>query len=214
MNEIQLTTFYLVRHGETDWNSQNKIHGQKDIPLNNKGERQADDLAKELKKVAFDLAFSSDLLRAKRTAEIIALEHKLQVQTTRLLRERYFAELEGEHPKLLRTYDEMLDKLSEKSRLQYRITDKSENDDEFISRLLVFLRETAITHPGKKILVATHGGVIRILLIHLGEFTYQSIRNYRIANTGYIVLNSDGVDFFVKEKHGIEQIKPNVSVAQ
>ena len=74
----------------TEWNEIGLIQGHSDSPLTAQGITQAKELAKKLKNVKFDLIFSSDLLRAKRTAEIIALEHKLFVQTSKLLRERDF----------------------------------------------------------------------------------------------------------------------------
>src|ERR1041385_1316907 len=88
-------TFYLIRHGQTDWNKEHLLQGIVDNVLNEAGERQAKELAKTLHHVHFDLAFSSDLLRAKRTAEIILLEKKVHVETTKLLRERAFGKHEG-----------------------------------------------------------------------------------------------------------------------
>ena len=63
---------YLVRHGETDWNQAGLLQGQTDIALNAQGLEQAHDAAERLKKVPFEIAFCSPLIRAKRTAEIIS----------------------------------------------------------------------------------------------------------------------------------------------
>lgn len=66
-------TIYLVRHGETDNNKNNIIQGSVvDMALNKKGEKQAQQGAARLKKIPFTAAFSSDLVRAKQTAEIIS----------------------------------------------------------------------------------------------------------------------------------------------
>ena len=62
--------FYMMRHGETDWNNQGLIMGQKDIPLNKKGEKQAEQAQEILKDLRFGQVFSSPLKRARRTAEI------------------------------------------------------------------------------------------------------------------------------------------------
>lgn len=67
-------TLYIVRHGQTDWNVRKIIQGHSDIPLNTEGQEQARVLAESLKNVHFDKIISSDLVRAKRTAEIVALE--------------------------------------------------------------------------------------------------------------------------------------------
>ena len=203
MNNKNLTTFYIIRHGETDWNVERKIQGHTDIPLNANGELQAQSLAKELQKISFDLVFSSDLLRAKRTAEIIALERKVEVQTTRLLRERNFGNMEGEPSRLFRDYDELLKELSHEQRFTHKLADNIENDEALISRILTFVRETAVTHPNKTILMVTHGGVIRTLLIHLGAYKYND--TFHIGNGAYVKITADGTDFFVKQTKGIER---------
>lgn len=197
----------MVRHGQTDWNVQRKIQGQKDIPLNAVGEQEAKELAKHFKDIHFDFAFSSDLLRAKRTAEIIALEHKLAVETTKLLRERHFGKLEGEPSAAFFTQLKLIEELSHEERLKYRLTDDYETDEEFISRVLTFIRETAIVYPDKNILVGTHGGTLRMLLMHLGEFSYKDNDAHHIKNGGYIILESDGVDFFLKKITGVTHFK-------
>ena len=202
------TKFYIIRHGETNWNAKKIVQGQVDIPLNKTGEKQAEALAKELKYEKFDLAFSSDLLRAKRTTEIIALEHKLTVETTRALRERMFGEYEGKTTeKMSQTYSALVTKLNREERLRFKLTDKAESDEEMISRIFTFLRETAIVFPGKKILTGTHGGVIRILLVHLGYMSYEELSRKRILNGGFVILESDGTDFFIKEVNGIKDIE-------
>lgn len=86
---------YIVRHGETEWNVRKLLQGQKDSNLTEKGKEEAERLAKKFKDTPFDAIFSSDLLRAKRTAEILAVEHNLAIQTNKLLRERHFGRLEG-----------------------------------------------------------------------------------------------------------------------
>lgn len=80
-------TFYIVRHGETEWNVKGLVQGHTDIPLTKKGKRQARQLAKKLSRINFNAVFSSDLLRAKQTAQLIALEKKIAVKTTQALRE-------------------------------------------------------------------------------------------------------------------------------
>jgi len=207
MTEKKLTTFYIVRHGETDWNNKKVVQGHTDIPLNKTGQNQAKEIAKKFKDIKFDLAFSSDLLRTKHTAEIILLERKLVVETTKVLRERYFGSLEGKHVSVLHSHMQLLRQLNKEARVKHKIAGEVESDDEFSSRILTFLRETAVSYPGKTIFVSAHGGTIRQLLIHLGELTYEQSDIITVINTGYIKLETDGVDFFVKEKAGIKKRK-------
>lgn len=71
--------------------------------------------------------------------------------------------------------------------------------------MFTYLREVAVAYQGKDILVVSHGGVMRILLDHLGK----RVARGATANTAYIKLESDGVEFFVKETEGIKFEKPN-----
>ena len=94
--------FYLVRHGQTDWNRAGKIQGTTDIPLNETGRKQAEQLATVLKersgypaKTRIDAVYASPLARAFQTAEILAKEEKLPLRRLTGLRERDFGCWEG-----------------------------------------------------------------------------------------------------------------------
>jgi broad specificity phosphatase PhoE len=162
-------------------------------------------MAKKLADVKFDAAFSSDLIRAKRTAEIISLEKKLAVQTTKALRERYFGKFEG---KDWIKYDNEIVTLLKKYRKVGYDQKKAimEVDDSMISRVTTFLREIAVGYPGKNILMVSHGGLMRTILIHLGFGTYETLPPGSIGNLGYFKLKSDGVDFFIEETDGITRL--------
>jgi len=201
-----MTTFYIVRHGETDWNKKRIAQGHKDIPLNETGELQAKEAAIKLRNIQFDLAFSSDLLRAKRTAEIIILNRDLEIKTTKALREKKLGTLEGQSSDVFHAQMKLLKALSHNDRLKHKLNDTSETDEEVISRIFTFLRETAIAYPEKTILVTSHGGIFHMILLHLGVMDYTASDAMRIKNTGYIKLESDGVEFFVKEQIGIESL--------
>lgn len=198
-------TIYIVRHGETVWNIEGKLQGQKDSALTEKGIEQAREVAMRFKNVHFDAIFSSDLLRAKRTAEIIALDRKIAVETRELIRERNFGNYEG------RLYQELDEKISlmkdlnTKQRFSFKIHPEVESDEEIANRFVTFLREAAVAYEGKTILIVSHGGTMRALLIKLG-FSGEWPNNF-IENTGYIKILSDGIDFFVKETHGISNLK-------
>ncbi len=200
----QYCTFSIVRHGETEWNRKGLIQGHEDSPLTLLGTEQAKQLGAELQHLHFDAAFSSDLLRAKRTAEIMLLERKVIVQTTALLRERAFGKYEGQPHSSVKAIEELFETLSEEEIFRYKDSEDVESDEEIITRFITFIREVAVALPGKKVLVATHSGIMRAFLIHLGVATYKNFGHNHISNTAYITLDSDGVDFFVRETKGIE----------
>lgn len=87
---------YLVRHGETEWNSMRKLQGQTDIPLNEYGIELAEITAKELKDIKFDRIFSSPLIRAVQTAEILRGDRDLEIKTDDRMKEINFGTCEGD----------------------------------------------------------------------------------------------------------------------
>ncbi len=203
-----LTTIYIVRHGQTEWNVQGLLQGHDDSPLTKEGEEQAHLIAKELNKIHFDEAFSSDLLRAKRTAEIIAAEHKLTVKTTKLLRERCFGKYEGKpYKEFNQAFRELIKKYenaSDKEQMGLKMAPDIESPREALQRFIPFLREIAIKFIGKKVLLVTHGGILKNFLIQIGFATNKTLPFGSVNNLATIVLESDGVDFFIKETKGIK----------
>lgn len=206
------TTFYLVRHGESHGNVQNVIQGQANSPLTERGERQAADLAQSLRGIAFDHAFSSDLIRAHRTAEIVAREHQLVVNTTALLREHRMGSAEGQDKEQYRERNKELlaryERSTEEDKWAARIPEDAESDAEMIGRLLTFLRETAVTYPETTILVGTHGGVLRTLLVHLGWGTHAEVPKGSVQNAGRVVVRTDGTDIELVEVAGVTKNGP------
>lgn len=194
-------TLYIVRHGETEWNVKKIIQGHEDIPLNKKGEAQAKELAKKLGHIKFDAVFSSDLIRAKRTAEIINIEKKLVIQTTKALKERYFGKYQGKSFAINNTMMKLINNLKTVTGPGAK---EVEGDEKIISRLITFLREVAVAYAKKTILIVSHGGPMRTLLIHLGFATYDNFTEGQIDNLAYIRLKSDGIEFFVEETEGIK----------
>ena len=206
-----LTTLYIVRHGETEFNAKEIMMGYTvDSALTKKGKGQARKTAEELSHIHFDEVFSSDLSRAKRTAEIITLERKLAVKTTQALREQCYGRYEGKTYEVfqsaLRELLEKYEELSDKEKLHFRLEEGMETDAEAGSRFITFIREIAVAYPAKTILLVSHGDVIKYFLIHIGYATYSQLRDGSIENCSYVKIQSDGVDFFVRETRGIHKI--------
>ena len=197
-------TLYIIRHGETDWNVRHLVQGQSDIPLNKNGEWQAKEMGKKLRHIHFAAAFSSDLLRTKKTAELIMIEKKIVIQTTKVLRERNYGRLEGKSwltdSQELKSLWEKTYTLTDEQRKKYRL-ERVENNEDLMSRFIPFIRELAVAYPRKNVLIVTHGGLMRTFMNHLGFM----IESGSIKNTAYIKLVSDGVDFFIKETYGVEK---------
>jgi broad specificity phosphatase PhoE len=154
-----MTTILLARHGETDWNAQRRVQGHSDTPLNDNGRAQALALAETLDGAVVDAVYSSDLARASDTAQVVADRLGLPVRVLPELRERHFGTWEG---------------LTDKEILARFPAAKSgswgdgETKEEMRERVLAGLRRIAAEHPGGRVLVVTHGGPVRALLVESG----------------------------------------------
>lgn len=153
-----MTHIGFIRHGITDWNIEKRVQGHTDIPLNETGRMQALALAERLRDENWDLIYSSDLSRAKETAEIIAEVLGLSVKTDNRLREMACGEIEGT------TLEERLSKWgSHWKALSLGI----ESKESIVSRGLSFATYVLDTYKDSKVLVVSHGALIRLTLKHL-----------------------------------------------
>ena len=146
------TTLLLARHGQTDANLERRWQGQTETSLNDVGREQARALARALAGDPPDAIFSSDLDRARETAEILAAELGLPVRTDPRLREVDVGSWAGRsveetHGPDLRPLD-------------YVIQEEPRIFEEMRSRVLAALAEIAGAHDGERVLVVTHGGPI------------------------------------------------------
>jgi len=94
--------------------------------------------------------------------------------------------------------------LSEKEAKSFKFADDIESDEEVIGRFITQLREIAVAHPSKTILIITHGGCIRTFLMHTGYVKWGELPVGSFSNAGYAKVQSDGVDFFIREVRGIK----------
>ncbi len=199
--------FHIVRHAQSEGNVKGIVQGHADYPLTELGRTQAQSCSIELSTIAFDDAFSSDLLRTVETAEIIATKHQIAVTSTQLLREQNFGKFNGASVQM---FEDKLDALLAKhrslaleQRFSHRAHPEIESDEEMMTRMIPFLRSTALTNLDKNILIVSHGSIMRTLLVRLGYATFEQLTHSAIGNCGYIKLDSDGVDFFIRSTHGV-----------
>jgi probable phosphoglycerate mutase len=139
-----VTTLLLVRHGETDWNAEGRLQGHTDRPLNDFGRRQAKELAERLAGEGADAIYASDLVRARDTAEIIGARLGLPVVIDADLREKNWGSWEG------LTGDERV-----------HVEFVGESTEEHRKRVLRAVHRIAERHPGRRVVVVTHGGSLR-----------------------------------------------------
>lgn len=143
---------YVVRHGQTDWNLKNKIQGQVDISLNENGIKEAYVLKDLLDDVTFYKIFSSPLLRARRTAEIIS-SSRIPISIDYRIIERDFGEFEG------LTKDDF-DSSSFWNYSYDSNYEKAENLKHLLDRVYSFLDEYKQIYEKNNVLLVTHAGII------------------------------------------------------
>ncbi len=160
---------YLVRHGQTDWNIDHRIQGSTDIPLNDTGIKQAEELAKQLKGKQFDAIYSSPLTRARQTAQILTGRDDLILDED--LRERYFGELEGKHVDWSQIGDDLDRRLNLKVYGMEPVNDMLARTNRFVERI------KSQYGPDVEILIVAHGGILRIL--HYSIVGYDDDTNFR-----------------------------------
>lgn len=204
-NHLSNCTFYIVRHGETEWNAKGLIQGWGDSRLTKLGGEQARQLANTLASIQFDRVFSSDLLRAQKTAKIIVADRKISINTSAKLKEQCFGSCEGMKREDFLQLFVGWKELPQEEKLNYKVAKGAESDNEAVSRVIEFLKDIAGNNFGKKILIVTHGGIMRYLLIKLGWATYETLE--RVSNGAYIKLCSNGRTFDIEETVGITKKK-------
>lgn len=156
-----MTTFGIVRHGETEWNAQQRVQGRTDIPLNDTGRAQAAETGARLRAEQathgrWDVIVSSPLSRAHETARIIAAELGLpEPELVADLAERAHGEIEG------LSFEERTARFGDGVPVP-----GLESREEVLDRTLPSLEALAERHPGGRVLVVSHGGVISTLLHH------------------------------------------------
>lgn len=164
------TGFLVLRHGQSEWNAARKWQGQADIDLTSLGRDQARRAAEKLQ--AFDTITSSDLGRARVTAEIIAsVTGATLLPPDSRLRETHVGEWQGlTHDEIEREWPGYLD--------THRRPPGFETDESLVARASQALTDISSQFAGRSILVISHAGVLRVMRRHLG------VTDVRIANLG------------------------------
>ncbi len=172
-----MTTIGFVRHGVTAWNKEGRAQGSSDIPLDHEGIAMAEYVAKRLAEEQWDVIYTSPLIRAKKTAEIIA-EYKPEVLLLEDSRLREFGGglIEGT------TEIERLEKWGSSWReMELGV----EPDEEIISRGVAFVEDMKVAHAGQRVLVVSHGGFIKRLL---GALVSNEDLGVKVDNTSLTVV--------------------------
>ena len=187
-----LAKIYIVRHGETAWNAEKRIQGQIDIGLNPAGLAQADAAGKWLAGLPVAAVYSSDLLRARQTAERIAALPGLALRLVPAVRERRYGVFEGltyseaktRHPAHYHAFEMRVPDFS--------LPEGGESLHQLFERVTLCLREIASRHPDETVVLVTHGGVLDIINRFVRGNPLDRPRDYLIPNAGINCISCNG----------------------
>lgn len=186
-----VTTIYLVRHGQTLWNKEQRFQGQLDVPLSDTGRRQAEALAAWLgRRGPFDALYTSDLARAAETAAVIGRQVGLAPVSDSALREIHcgdwsglrVADIEQRYPDQLRVW---------RSTAHQFTLPGGEGVPDVQRRIVPFYAQAVRRHRGEAIILVAHGVALAALLVALHRWdlrlAWQEGRG-RMSNTGVTIV--------------------------
>jgi 2,3-bisphosphoglycerate-dependent phosphoglycerate mutase len=185
---------YLIRHGQTAWNAEQRAQGHSDIPLDPEGLEQANLLGHRFMGKRIDRILCSDLGRARQTAQPIADVSGTPLEETPMLRERGFGDWEGEFFKDITNWWPALEAMQSTDRLQLR----PPNGESFLD---VWERLDPIVEDLRcedgNIVVVSHGGTCGLLLARLIMGNLETSRAFRFGNTSVTKLERRPEGLFV-----------------
>ena len=195
---------YIVRHGQTDYNVQKRMQGHLDIPLNDQGIAQAQILAQNLSDIKFDCIYSSPLSRALKTAQIVAEKNNPKIITEPGLQEWDLGAFCG---KIIHVTQDPVDtpiKLdSDIINIPFGLLSdnnfRPENGESYNmlkQRVCDTMIKIANISDAQTIGIATHGGVIKILIKTFTDLTYP---REGVPNAGFIKMQWDGNNLTLPE---------------
>ena len=180
-----MTRFVVVRHGETQWNLEARIQGHGDSALTQKGLAQAGAIARRLAGESFDVLVASDLGRALQTAERIGAAVNREVVPDARFRERNFGCCEGiTYAELHERYPDAFGRHLQDTNPDFRVPD-AETRREFYARIAGAFEALAGEHPGERVLVVCHGGVLAALFRHIHGIPAAELKSVEIPNAAY-----------------------------
>jgi len=183
----EVTRVFLVRHGETKWNTSRRFQGHRDVPLSPVGERQAERLALRLAGESLAAVYTSDLARAVMTARAIAKPHGLCVVQLKELREIDVGDWEGMS----------LDELHNARRtdvakwLEDTVNNPIPGGESYANlrdRVVPKVMELVHAHPDASICVVSHAGPVKMILCHALGMTVDHRHRIDLANASLCMV--------------------------
>jgi 2,3-bisphosphoglycerate-dependent phosphoglycerate mutase len=195
-------TLVLLRHGESQWNLENRFTGWVDVPLSAKGEAEARQAGEKLKRYRFDRAFTSVLIRANETLRIVLEtigQTAIPIEKDQALNERMYGELQGlNKAETAQKYGDQQVKLWRRS---YDVRPPGgESLKDTAERVLPYYerRIRPAIVAGDNLIIAAHGNSLRALVMHLDRLSTEQVLELNIP-TGVPLLYQFGQNEHILE---------------
>ena len=185
----------LLRHGESQWNLENRFTGWVDVPLSPRGIQEAQHAGEKLRSFRFDRAFTSVLSRANETLRLVLesiSQSGIPIETDKALNERMYGELQGlNKAETAKKYGEQQVKIWRRS---YDVRPPGgESLKDTAERVLPYYERTIKPHllKGDTILVAAHGNSLRALIMELEQLSREQVLELNIPTGAPLLYELD-----------------------
>jgi broad specificity phosphatase PhoE len=191
MGNKKKTQIFLVRHGETDWNTSEVFRGRIDVPLNNNGIRQAQLLGEYLSRKKIDAVYTSPLKRALKTAEAIAARQSQEINIAPALIDINFGKWQGltamevrkQYGKIYQSWLKTPERV---------VIPGGESLEDVKKRAWPFLEKAALKHAGQNIVLVSHRVVHKMLICSLLKMDNAAFYNVKLDTAGITRFEFDG----------------------
>jgi 2,3-bisphosphoglycerate-dependent phosphoglycerate mutase len=191
-----MTTLVLLRHGESQWNLENRFTGWIDVPLSEKGIEEAKSAGEKLKEYKFDHAFTSVLKRANDTLNIvldITGQKTIPIDYNQALNERHYGDLQGLNK--AETAKKFGDAQVKIWRRSFDVPPPNgESLKNTLERVLPYWESNILpcVKKGERLIIVAHGNSLRSLVMHLDNLTKEQVLELNIPTGVPLVYEFDG----------------------
>jgi 2,3-bisphosphoglycerate-dependent phosphoglycerate mutase len=190
-----MTKLVLLRHGESQWNLENRFTGWVDVPLSSKGEQEAKAAGRKLAGITFDRAYTSVLKRAIDTLAIVLEvigQSNIPVEKDKALNERMYGELQGlNKAETAQKYGDQQVKIWRRS---YDVRPPGgESLKDTADRVLPYYEQHIRPQilAGRNILIAAHGNSLRALVMQLDQLSREAVLELNIPTGAPLLYEFD-----------------------
>lgn len=192
---MNISNIYLARHGQTEYNRCDQMQGRGiDISINETGRRQALAIADHLDGIGLHRIFSSSLKRSKETAQLIAEQHEIELESHADLDEMDFGVFEGRPASEVESQLQELHEKWRSGKVDYACQE-GESPSVVLERADSKMKKIVNKHNGTNLLFVLHGRLIRIILSHWLQYGLQEMHRVPHTNGALYHLQWDGEIF-------------------